>query len=49
VAANLGSAATVVPLPLAGRVLLASEPGLAVDGGQAELAGESVLVVELTG
>ena len=49
VAANLGAEPVVVPLPGAGRVLLASEPGLSVSDGAAELAGESVLVVELIG
>jgi maltooligosyltrehalose trehalohydrolase len=49
VAANLGSDPTVVALPLPGRALLASEPGLSVTGARAELAGESVVVVELTG
>jgi len=49
VAANLGPEPTVVPLPLPAQVLLASEPELAVDGSKAELAGESVVVVKLTG
>jgi maltooligosyltrehalose trehalohydrolase len=49
VAANLGGEPAVVPLPAGGRVLLASEAGLSVDGATAQLPAESVVVVELTG
>jgi maltooligosyltrehalose trehalohydrolase len=47
VAANLGQQPAVVPLPGAGRVLLASEPAVAVDGPSAQLPAESVVVLEL--